>query len=50
MLSVTVTISDLFEFEGHLPPVERPDDASIEVMVQRQFRFLPQPIHVQIGQ
>jgi tetratricopeptide (TPR) repeat protein len=48
MLSITITIADLFEFEGKLPPVERPDDAAIGVMVQRQFRFLPQPINVQI--
>ena len=49
MLSVTVTIADLFEFEGKLPPAERPDDAAIGDMIQRQFRFLPQPINVQIG-
>ena len=50
MLSVTITIADLFEFEGKLPPAERPDDAAIGAMVQRQFRFLPQPINIQIGQ
>ena len=49
MLSVTITIADLFEFEGKLPPAERPGDPAIGVMVQRQFRFLPQPIEVQIG-
>ena len=49
MLSVTVTIADLFEFEGKLPPAERPDDAAIGAMIQRQFRFLPKPINVEIG-
>lgn len=49
MSSVTVTIADLFEFEGKLPPVVRPDDAIIMAMVQRQFRFLPQPINVRSG-
>jgi hypothetical protein len=29
MLSVTVTIADLFEFEGKLPPEERPDDSAL---------------------
>jgi hypothetical protein len=50
MLSVTVTIADLFEFERQAPPTERPDDAALGAMVQRQFRFLAQPINVQIGQ
>ena len=50
MLSVTITIADLFEFEGGLAPAQRPDDATIGAMVQRQFQFLPQPISVQIEQ
>ena len=44
MATVSITINDLFEFEGKPAPAERPDNSAIETMVQRQFRFLPQPL------
>jgi len=47
--SVTIQINDLFEFEGQPVPAQRPDNAVVEAMVQRQFSFLPQPLKVEIG-
>ena len=44
MATVSITINDLFEFEGKPAPAERPENSAIEAMVQRQFRFLPQPL------
>ena len=49
MQSVTVSVNDLFEFEGQPIPAQRPDNAAVEVMVHRQFSFLPQPLKVEIG-
>ena len=48
--SVTIQISDLFEFEGHPVPAQRPDNAAIEAMARRQFEFLRQPIQIEINE
>lgn len=48
MASVSITINDLFEFEGKTAPAERPDNSAIEAMVQRQFNFLPQPLQISV--
>ncbi len=48
MNSVTITINDLFEFEGQPAPAQRPDNAVIDAMVRRQFEFLRQPLQVEI--
>jgi len=48
MASVSIAINDLFEFEGKTVPAARPDNTTIEAMVQRQFRFLPQPLQINI--
>jgi len=50
MSSVCVAINDLFEFEGKSVPTERPDNLAIEAMVQHQFKFLPQPIQINISE
>lgn len=49
MQSITVSANDLFQFEGQPIPAQRPDNTVIEVMVHRQFSFLPQPLKVEIG-
>ena len=49
MQSITVAINDLFEFEGQAIPASKPENAMLEVMVRRQFSFLPQPLEIQIG-
>ena len=49
MQSITVAINDLFEFEGQAIPASKPENALLEVMVRRQFSFLPQPLEIQIG-
>ena len=50
MKSVTIAISDLFEFEGQPVPAQRPHNTVIEAMARQQFEFLRQPVQIEIGE
>ena len=50
MKTVTIQINDLFEFEGQPIPAQRPDHATIEAMVRRQFEFLRQPLTIEVAE
>jgi tetratricopeptide (TPR) repeat protein len=47
--SVTITFSDLFDFDGQPVPAERPENAAIEAIARRQFEFLRQPLKIEVG-
>jgi Flp pilus assembly protein TadD len=47
--TVTITIKDLFDFDGAPAPEQQPEVAVIEAMVRRQFAFLRQPLQIDIG-
>lgn len=49
MRAATISISDLFEFEGRELPPGRPDTAAVTAMARRQFSFLPEPLKIEIN-
>ena len=50
MKSVTIQISDLFDFEGQPVSAQRPDKGVVEAMARHQFEFLRQPVQIEIGE